>query len=167
MKTEEKTNKQTKLVVFLLDDQRFALSLHIVERIERIVEVKPLPKAPEYILGTINFHGEFLPVLNIRKLFELPNKEINLSDQLIITDTPKRRVALWVDNVSDIIEQADKEIIKNDKILMDNEYIEGVFKFNDEMVMLHNLDEFLRSKEETFLKSTIKKEEKRKNTLTK
>ena len=97
--------KLNKLVVFRLDAQRFALYLSNVERIVRIVEINPLPKAPEYILGTINFQGKFIPVVNIRKLFLLPERDIDLNDQLIIANTSMRTVALWVDSVSDVVER--------------------------------------------------------------
>jgi purine-binding chemotaxis protein CheW len=40
-----------------------------VERIVRVVEVTPLPKAPEIVLGVVNVQGQIIPVINIRKRF--------------------------------------------------------------------------------------------------
>ena len=152
-------SKKKKYVIFWLDKQKFALHLSNVERVVRIVEVSPLSKAPKYILGTINFQGEFLPVVNLRILFELNEKDISLNDQLIITNTSARKVALWVDFVSDIIEREDEEIIESDKILLDSKYVEGVFMFNEEIVEIHDLDTFLKLSEKALLKATSKKEE--------
>lgn len=146
-------------IVFWLDSQKFALHLSNIERVVRIVEINPLPKAPSYILGTINFQGEFLPVVNLRKLFNISKREIDLNDQLIITNTNTRRIALWVDLVSDIIERENKEIIDTEKILMDSEYIEGAFKFNDEIVVIHDLDTFMKLKGKALLNITNNKKE--------
>jgi len=149
--------KKRKYVIFWLDNQKFALHLSSVERVVRIVEVSHLLKAPKYILGTINFQGEFLPVINLRILFDLNERDIDLNDQLIITNTTEIKVALWVDNVSDIIEREDEEIIESDKILMESKYNEGAFKFNDELVVIHDLDMFLNLNKKPLLKTASKK----------
>ncbi len=39
----------SQLVVFVVDGQRYALPLEIVERVVRAVEVTPLPEAPPII----------------------------------------------------------------------------------------------------------------------
>jgi len=157
-------NKLNKLVVFSLDKQLFALHLSAVERIVRIVGITPLPKAPEYIMGIINFQGKFIPVANVRKLFNLPDRDIELNDQLIIANTSLRTIALWVDSVSDVVERAEEEIFKAKKIFLGVDYVEGVFKFEDGMVLLNDLDKFLTLKEITLLKAALKKQrEKEKN----
>ncbi len=153
----KKMLKKEKYVIFCLDKQKFALHLSDVERVVRIVEITPLSKVPEYILGAINLHGEFLPVVNLRILFNLNEREINLNDQLIITNTATKKVALWVNLVSDIIELEKKEILDSDKIMMDSEYVEGVFKYNDEIVVIHDLDTFLKVNKKVILKTTNKK----------
>lgn len=151
-------NKLNKLVVFSLDEQLFALHLSAVERIVRMVEITPLPKAPEYIMGIINFQGEFIPVANVRRLFNLPERDIELNDQLIIANTSLRTVALWVDSVSDVVERAEEEIFKAEKIFLGVDYVEGVFKFDDGMVLLHDLDKFLTLEEITLLNAALKKQ---------
>ncbi|MBF8302857.1 MAG: cheW40H-4 [Candidatus Dadabacteria bacterium] len=62
-------DKLNQLVVLTLDEQRYALHLSAVERIVRVVEVTPLPKAPEIVLGVVNVQGQIIPVINIRKRF--------------------------------------------------------------------------------------------------
>ena len=54
------------LLLFTLSEQRCALALSVVERIVPVVEVTPLPKAPEMVMGLINVRGRAIPVLNIR-----------------------------------------------------------------------------------------------------
>ncbi len=150
--------KIKRFVVFSLHDQRFALHLSAVERVVRIVEINPLPKAPEYIKGIIIFQGRFIPVLDIRKLFNLPEKEIDLNDQLIIANTSMRSVALWVDSASEVIEKTAEEVVSAEKVFFGIDYVEGIFKFEDGMVLLNDLDQFLTLEEISLLKAAMKKQ---------
>ena len=83
-------NASIQLVVFTLDSQRFALPLSAVERAIRIIEIVPLPKAPDIVIGVINLHGQIIPVVNIRKRFNLSEKEVNLNDHIVISHSKKR-----------------------------------------------------------------------------
>lgn len=144
-------------VVFFLDGQRYALHLSAVERIIRAVEVTPLPKAPEIVLGIINMQGRIIPVVNIRRRFRLPEREIDLSHQLIIANTAKRSVALVVDEVRGIIEQAQEEVVPAEVVLPGVKYVEGVVKLEDGMILIHDLDRFLSLEEEKALDKAQKK----------
>jgi purine-binding chemotaxis protein CheW len=87
-------DKLNHLVVFSLDDRRFAVLLSTVVRIERMVALTPLPKAPDIVTGIINFHGQFIPVVDIRSRFNMPPRPSELSDQLLIIQTGERMIAL-------------------------------------------------------------------------
>jgi len=93
-----------KIVLFSLDEPRYALYLSAVERVVRAVEITPLPKAPNIVLGIINFQGKIIPVIDIRQRFHLRRREINLEDQFIIARTSKRLVVLVVDSVTGVYE---------------------------------------------------------------
>jgi len=77
------------IIIFSLDEPRYALPLSLVERVVRIVEITPLPKAPDIVMGVINMHGQILPVINVRRRFNLPEREIRLEDQLIMLVHPE------------------------------------------------------------------------------
>lgn len=149
-------NKANQYVIFTLDEQRFALYLSATERIVRIVEVTHLPKAPEIVLGVVNVQGQVNPVVDVRKRFRLPERELNLSDQMIIAHTLRRTVALVVDSVSGIIECSEQEEIASGKILPGIEYVEGVVKLEDGMILIHDLDRFLSLEEEEVLDDALK-----------
>jgi len=131
------------VVVFLLDGERYALPLSAVERILRAVEVTPLPKAPEIVLGTINVQGRILAVVSLRRRFCLPEREIQLGDQLIIARTAKRDVALMVDAVGGVAELSGQDVTATEAIVPGLECLEGVGKLADGMVLIHDLDQFL------------------------
>jgi len=150
-------DKLNQLIVLTLDEQRYALHLSAVERIVRVVEVTPLPKAPEIVLGVVNVQGQITPVINIRKRFCLPEREMNLSDQLIIAHTSRRTVALVADAVSGVIERSEQEVIAAEKVLPGIEYVEGVVKLEDGMILIHDLNKFLSLEEEQALDNAMKK----------
>ena len=153
---EPAEDKLNQLVVFTLDEQRYALHLSVVERIVKVVEVTPLPKTPEIVLGVINLQGRIIPAVNIRKRFGLPGRDVNLSDQLIIANTSRRTVALVADSVSGVVEGSANEVIAGGKILPGMEYVEGVAKLEDGMVFIHDLDRFLSLEEENKLDDAVK-----------
>lgn len=150
-------NKRTQLVVFSLDEQQYALHLSAVERTVRVAEVTPLPKAPEIVLGVINVQGQIVPVVDVRKRFRLPQREIALSDRFIIAQTSKRRVAIVADSVRGVTERPEQEVIAGEDILPRMEYVEGVAILEDGVVLIHDLDKFLSFEEERILNDTLKK----------
>jgi len=151
-------NYTNQLVIFSLDEQRFALHLSAVERIVRIVEITPLPKALVFIQGIINFQSQILPVINMRKQFCLPERKINLSNQLIIANTPKRTIALLVDSVGDIVECSEEEIVKAEKVIAGIEYVKGMIKLEDGIVLLHDLEKLLSVAESKNLEKALQKQ---------
>lgn len=148
-------NRLMRLVNFNLDDQKYALFLSAIIRIIRVVEITGLPKVPEIVLGVINMHGLIIPVFDIRKRFRLPQREMQLGDQLIIASTSKRTVALLVDSVNDVIEIPEEKIIAGEKILPGLEYVEGVVKTEDGMILIHDLEQFLSLQEEKALHEAL------------
>ncbi len=140
-----------KLVIFILDGQKFALHLSSVERVVPIVEITQLPKAPEIVMGIINLRGQIIPVVNIRKRFQLPIRETNLADKLVIAQTSRRAIAILVDAVHGVIEYPEQNIITAEDILSNMEYIGGVVKSIDGMVLIHDIDKFLSLDEEEAL----------------
>lgn len=144
-----------RLLVFSLDDQRYALYLRAVERVVRMVEITALPKTPEIVLGVINLHGRVIPVVDTCKRFRLRGCEIGLSDQLIIANTAARPIALVADAVAGIIELPKGEVVPADRIVPGMEYVEGVLKLDDGMVLIHDLDRFLSLDEEKALDNAL------------
>ena len=144
-------NISGQLVVFTLDEQHYALDLPTVERTVRMVEVTPLPRAPDVVQGVINVQGRIIPVLNIRKRFRLQERAATPGDQLLIARTARRPVALAVDAVRSVMERPPRDIIEPATVLPGIEYVEGVVKFDDGMIFIHNLDAFLSLEEENTL----------------
>jgi len=152
---EKPVKRLRKLVTFNLDDRKFALYVSAVQRIIHVVEVTLLPRAPEVVSGIINLQGLVIPVFDIRRRFHLPAREMQLSDRMIIANTAKRTVALLVDSVNDVIEIPEEEIIAAEQILPELEYVEGVVKTEDGMILIHDLERFLSLPEEKVLDEAL------------
>ncbi|OPY75386.1 MAG: Chemotaxis protein CheW [Syntrophorhabdus sp. PtaU1.Bin058] len=146
----------SELVSFQLDDRQFAVPLSSIERIERAVSITPLPKAPDIVLGVINIHGSIVPVFNIRERFRLPPRDMQLSDQLIVAHTSKRTIALLVDSVIAVIEVPGEKIVETSNILPQLDFVEGVAKAEDGMILIHDLERFLSIREEQSLDEAMK-----------
>ncbi|KVW94799.1 chemotaxis protein CheW [Thiobacillus denitrificans] len=130
-------------VVLCFDALRIALPLSVVERVIRAVYVTPLPGAPAIVSGVANLQGRVIPVVNMRRRFRLPEREMALTDRLVIAHTAQRPVALVADSVNGVLEHAGPDRVDAETILPDLEYVEGVVKLDDGLILIHDLDRFL------------------------
>ncbi len=146
------------LVVFLLDDRQYALQhLASVEKIVRAVQVTPLPKAPDIVIGVINLQGQIIPVVNIRRRFGLTEQEVNLGDRFIVACTPKRTLAFVADAVTGVLKLPHDALITKERVITGLEYINGVAKLEDGMILITDLDSFLSLEEEAKLETALKR----------
>lgn len=141
------------LMIFTLADRRYALPLHAVDRVVRIVAITPLPKAPDIVLGVVNIQGRVIPVINMHRRFGLPEREIVLTDQLVVAHTMRRPVALVADAVLDVI--ACPLLVEAAHIVPGTEYLAGVAKLDDGLILIHDLDRFLALEEENLLNHAL------------
>jgi purine-binding chemotaxis protein CheW len=148
-------SRVSQLVVFSLDERRYALRLSAVDQIVRVVEITSLPKAPSIILGVVNIHGRIVPVYDIRVRFRLPDRAFMLSDHLIVAKTTRRAVALVVDKVTGVMVRMDGEVTGVEIFSPGLEYVEGVVKLEDGLVFIHDLDTFLSVEEEIRLEGAM------------
>jgi len=139
------------IVVVTLGDRRYGLPLSAVERIVRVVDVTSLPKGPDIVIGLVNVQGRVIPVINVRRRFHLPEREIVLTDQMVIARTTRRSVALVVDSVTGVLEYSEHEAVEAQDVLPGLQYVEGVVKLDDGLILVHNLDKFLSLEEEAVL----------------
>ena len=149
-------DRTSQLVVFALDDQRYALRLSAVDRVARMVHVTALPKAPDIVTGVVNVQGRIIPVVNMRRRFGLPERPApSLTDRLVLAHTTRRPVALVADAVSGVLEYPAEEIVETERIVPNVGYIEGVAKLKDGLILIHNLDQFLSLEEEGQLEQAL------------
>lgn len=131
------------IVIFTLGEIRYALYLSVVERVVQAVGITLLPKVPDFILGVISVEGQITPVVNVRHRLHLPAHDVDPDDQFVLARTSRRIVALVVDRVIGVRELTDREFVKAAQVMPGVEYIHGLAKLDDELVLICDLDQFL------------------------
>ena len=144
------------LVVFSLDDQRYALPLASVQRSIRVVAITPLPEAPAILLGIVDLGGVVIPVIDIRKRLNHPPRDLRLSDHLVVATTGKRTVALLVDATLGVIEASPATYVPAGDIVPQLERVEGVVKLADGLVLIHDLERLLSLEEATAIDRALR-----------
>ncbi len=145
------------LLIFTLDDQRYALRLSAVQRVLRAAAVTPVPEAPEIVLGILDLHGEVVAVINLRRRFRLPERELRGSDQLLVARCGALTLALAVDGTEGVIEQADEECIRPERIVTGMGYLDAVTRTEQGLVLIHDLESLLFPAEEEQLVQALQR----------
>ena len=147
------------LVVFVLDGQGYALRLSGVERVLPMVAVSPLPRAPAVALGVINFHGQVVPVLDIRRRFGLSSRDYGLAAHLLVARSARRTLVLPVDEVLGVREVPVKGVTSADAVLPGIGHVAGIVALEDGLLFIHDLDTFLSLDEEGQLTEALEEME--------
>ena len=99
----------------------------------------------------VNIQGRVVPVVDIRRRFRLPEREPEIYDHMIVASTGKRAVAFVVDGATGILEIPENEITALRDLLSGTEYVEGVVRLPDGLVLIHDLETFFSLEEEKLL----------------
>lgn len=147
-------SRQT-LIVFTIAGQRYGVDLWIVKRVVRVVEITSVPGMPEKVLGIINFEGTLIPVISTRRLIHAPEREIELSDQLVILQSPGRMIALLVDSVEGATGYAGVDEIPMESVLPGAKVIKGILKDKEDLIFIQDFEKFLSPEENRTLDSVL------------
>ena len=134
-------------LVFELENQRYGLPVVDVIETVRAMTITPLPQAPPIVEGILNFRGTVVPVLDIRARFHHSPKPMEIHDHFILARTGDRQVALRVDRATDLARIADRDLEQAEKIVPGLDYISGVARLSDGLVLIHDLKTFLSETE--------------------
>jgi len=145
-----------KFVLFKIDNHHFALDINSIDKISKLVEITPLPNAPAIVIGIINVQGDVMPVVDIRRRLNLPSKEYELNDHLIIGHTEKRSLAILADDIGELIEIQPKRLTKRGDILPGLGPISGAIKLQGDVILIHDLESFLSLDEEKMIDKAMK-----------
>lgn len=148
-------NNYVQLLIFRVDDQRYALPLEVVERIVRAAEITPLPKAPQIVLGVLDVRGNVLPVLDVRSRFGLPPRDVAPGQQFLIARVASRPMALVIDAAMEVMEVSSAEIVAAEQIVPGVEHVRGVAALDDGLVLIHDLEQFLSLDETAALEAAM------------
>lgn len=88
------------LLVFSLAGERYAVDTEHVHDVVPLRDVTPLPCTPSFVLGIVNHRGRILPVLDVRKLLDLPGQGISEGARLVAAEAGGMRFGIFADSVS-------------------------------------------------------------------
>ena len=149
------TGTQLDVLVFEVGGQRYALRSLEVRELVRAVTIVPLPSASAIIEGIINVRGAVVPVLDIRTRFRLPITAAAHTDHLILAWANGRLVALRADRALDLARLEASDLEDARAVVPGADYVAGVAKLPDGLVLIHDLSTFLSQSEEAALDETI------------
>src|SRR5256885_10356160 len=92
----------TKLVNFKLGEDLFAADIFAVERVLRYQAARTLPDVPSWIEGVIEYQKRVIPVVNLRRRFELPERESSAETRIIVLSAHGEWIGIVVDSVVEV-----------------------------------------------------------------
>jgi len=157
---DTQTTQELQLVIFRLAKEEYGLPITKVQEINRLVPITKLPQTPSFMEGIINLRGRIIPIIDLRKRFQLAASEHNEDNRIIIVEVKGQIVGIIVDAVNEVVRLPQSSIEPPPAaFILDGQYIHGVGKMEDRLLILLNIDSILTSQEEIILKQ-INKDEK-------
>lgn len=136
------------LVTFEVAGEEFAVDILAVHEINRMMELTRVPQAPVEIEGVINLRGKIIPVMDLRKRFGLPPRERDEQTRIIVVEVDTRVIGFIVDRVRQVlpISRSIVEPAPDMVTSVDSQFISGVGKLPDRLLILLDLTQLLGSK---------------------
>lgn len=131
-------NINNKYVVFRLDGEEYGIDILRVKEIKEMLRITRVPKAPEFVRGVVNLRGEVIPVIDLRKKFNLPELKDSANTRIVIVTVDEITIGLIIDTSSEVLE-IDKDYIEEPPTAItsiDHSYIHGIGKVNDRLIIL-------------------------------
>ena len=147
--------QEVQAVGFYLGDDEYAIYINKVREIVPMTDIRKIPKSPQFVEGVINIRGKIIPVLDLRKRFDLSITETNRqSCKILIVELEKNQVGLIVDNVSEVMKFYADDIEKAPPLFSANissQYIQGVAKIENKLIILLDIERLLSFEEKSVL----------------
>lgn len=118
-----------------------------IQEVLPAMAVTPLPKAPAVVEGLVNIRGQVAAVLDIRSRFGLPALAASITDHLILVNAGDRLAAFRVERAIGLLDVADSAVEDARKIVPRAEYISGVARLPDGLLVIHDPATFLAAAE--------------------
>ena len=144
----------TKYTVFKIGNEDFGIEIAKVVEILNKQKVYSLPELPSFLSGVITVRGEVVPLLDLRKRFGIQPTEAK--ELIIVVRYDSEKIGLLVDEIKEIIPFDSKEITTPPTIFkgLKKNYLTGLGKKDDRIIILLNIDYLLTSEEKMILKET-------------
>lgn len=136
------TNNDSKQYIILrFDSEQYGINIEYIDNIVRLQPITRVPHTQPYFLGIINLRGEVIPVMSMRRKFDLPDKEnTNATRILILKLEGNAKIGILVDEVREVVTLAEDDIEKVSSDATDTRaFLTGVGKYNNTLISLINI----------------------------
>lgn len=149
MRNVRQSVAQVQLVTFRLGQEEFGLDVFTVQKILRHEPVTPVPRAPRFVEGVLDVRGEVIPVLDLRKRFELPGTDTDEDTRIVLVDFQGEPLGLVVDAVMEVLRVPETMLAPPPRYFkgLAQEFIRGIVRMDQRLVVLIDLEQVLSSDE--------------------
>ena len=148
---EEEIIHEERVITFRLNDELVGIDINDITKITKDVEITPVPKTKNYILGVMNLRGNIIPVVSLKKMFQLADKEEDYDHPVVIVvETDLGQIGVTVDNIEGAVKIFPEDIQPPpmNAIGIDPEYIKGVVMLEAELLILLDIKKIFRKEEQ-------------------
>lgn len=148
---------QAQVVFFSIYQGEYAINIEYVERIIGYSEMTHLPEASDYVLGLLDYQEGVLPIIDLNKRFYNNFLEYDEESKILVISLQEYKIGLVVDKVKGV-QTIDCEIIEKTSKIINGilpEYIKGMVKTEDGIVILLEAEELFKGNRKVELIETI------------
>jgi purine-binding chemotaxis protein CheW len=135
-------NPVVQLVGFRLDNEDYAIA---ITKIQEIILMKPItriPQVPDFIEGLINLRGSVIPIVNLRKRFGLPARDLDDETRTIVVNIHDKTVGCIVDAVTRVM-RINRDQIQPPPLSVlsvSHQYVEGLARLEDRLLIILDIE---------------------------
>jgi purine-binding chemotaxis protein CheW len=146
---------ERQIVVFRLGAELYGVEIARVHEIIRMQPVTRVPRAPAFVEGVTNLRGQVIPVVDLRRRFGLPEVERTRASRIVVVDIGDQVAGVIVDGVSEVLRVSTASIEPPSPVVqgIDSEYLHGIAKLSERLVILLDLDRVLAREEHRALEA--------------
>jgi len=154
--TAAEEEPQHQFVIFRLDETNFAVPVEQVIRIVPRMKSTRVPRAPKFLEGVINLHGEIIPIIDLKKRLQLAETPYPEEARIIVVNVADQKVGMSVDAVTEILWLPLSAIAPPPAMIADinGVYLTGVATHNDQLFVILDLSRVLTTEEVAEIRST-------------
>jgi len=141
--------KDLHIVGFRVGKETFGVPISMVHEIVRVPDITAVPDAPDYIEGVINLRGKIVSIVDLRKRFSEREITVHKKNRILVVEVEKKMVGLIVDAASEVLKLPVSQVENPPNVFEEGElnYVTGVGKFNDRLIILVDLNKILQKGE--------------------
>jgi len=156
LKSEEFGGELIQLVSFNLEREEYGINVLMVREIIRMLNITRVPNTPHYVEGVINLRGKVIPIISLRRKFDLPETEYDKRTRIMVMEVVGEMMGFIVDEVSEVIRISEKEIQPPPPVVssgIEQECMAGVINQADRLLVLLDLERMFSADERRMFSS--------------